>query len=117
MLALVTLPVGPTDLLTMVPKDALVLGTEEQVVWVVEPDDDDAPTQGTASRVPVGLGVSYDGWIEVRGPLEPGQLVVIEGNERLVMDFDEAGRPIPPRVTVLDRRGSTPKPPASPDDI
>jgi len=82
MFARVTLPVGQRDSVTMVPLDALVLGEDKPVVWVIT-EDPAAPNQGTAAPLPVELGVSYDDLIEVRGPLEPGQLVVVEGNERI----------------------------------
>ena len=95
MFARVTLPVGQEDAVTMVPKDALVLGADKPVVWLVT-EDPKEPNQGTAVPVPVELGVSYGELIEVRGPLQPGQQVVVEGNERIGM---------PGRQVMIQRRG------------
>ena len=81
MFARVTLPVGQIDSAVMVPKDALVLGSATPIVWVV--DTTGGGSQGSVRPVPVELGVSHEGTIEVRGNLEAGQLVVVEGNERL----------------------------------
>jgi len=82
MFARVTLPVGKKESATMVPLDAVVLGADKPVVWVVTEDPDTA-NLGTATPVPVDLGVSYDDRIEARGALKPGWLVVVEGNERI----------------------------------
>ena len=98
MFARVTLPVGGKASATMVPKDALVLGESSTTVWVVDAGPKAEPGgQGTVRPVPVELGVADDGWIEVRGPLEPGQLVVVEGNERIM-----PGQP----VRILDSIGA-----------
>ena len=82
MFARVTLPVGRTGAVTMVPKDAVVLGQDKPSVWVIS-ENVGVPNQITAVRLPVELGVSYGDLIEVHGPLKPGQLVVTEGNERI----------------------------------
>ena len=87
MLARVWLPVGRTGPATVLPKDALVLGGGNAMVFVIDPVG--APpaagsaTTGTVRPVPVSLGATIEGSVEVRGGLEPGQLVVIRGNERL----------------------------------
>jgi len=39
--------------------------------------------EGAAQSLPVELGNASDSMIEVKGPLEPGMLVVTRGNERL----------------------------------
>lgn len=75
MLARVTLPVGGQRRVTLVPKDALVLGGPKPVVFVV--------AQGMARMVTVDTGVSIGSLIEVSGNLEAGAKVVVEGNERL----------------------------------
>jgi RND family efflux transporter MFP subunit len=115
MLARVTLPVGRRDSVTMVPKDALVLGKDSRVVWVVTRDRS-TPDLATAAPLPVELGVSYDDLIEVRGALEPGQLVVVEGNERIrpgqKLAITKRSRPSagPPRVPSAASRKVPAKP-------
>jgi RND family efflux transporter MFP subunit len=89
MLARAWLPVGKTGQATVVPKDALVLGGQSPVVYVVDPDreatDAGGPDRrvGTVRPVPVSLGSTVSGSVEVRGGVEPGQIVVTRGNERL----------------------------------
>ncbi len=93
MFARVTLPVASTPQALLVPKDAVVLGGTKPVVFVMDPTPKGPPSKnptphgslpdGTARKVPVELGEAVDDLIEVRGPLKPGDLVVVEGNERL----------------------------------
>jgi RND family efflux transporter MFP subunit len=81
MYARVLLPTGESQLATLVSKDALVLGGPQPVVFVV-----DAPTdakKGKVRPVPVQVGVADGNMIQVIGGLTPGQLVVVQGNERL----------------------------------
>lgn len=80
------LPVGQTARLTIptaelrevlaVPRDALVLRGSGTAVFVIEED-------GTARRATVSTGIGQGDWIEVAGPVQPGDRVVIRGNERL----------------------------------
>lgn len=63
------------DALT-VPRDALVLRPEGQSIFVV-----DANSQ--ARQVPVTVGVGQGEDIEILGAVQPGDRVVIRGNERL----------------------------------
>lgn len=80
MICHVTLPVGRVQKVTVVPKDALVLG-DELAVYVAENGKEGA----VARKVPVELGAgSYDNLIQVSGNLQPGQSVIIRGNERLM---------------------------------
>jgi HlyD family secretion protein len=81
MLARAWLPVGKTGLATVVPKDALVLGGRAPLVYAVDASAN--ASRGTVRPVEVTLGSTVGGAVEVRGPLEPGQLVVVRGNERL----------------------------------
>lgn len=81
MLARAWLPVGARGEVTVVPKDALVLGTGTPLVYVV--DAGSATGTGTVRQVPVSLGATVAGSVEVTGGVEPGQLVVTRGNERL----------------------------------
>ena len=81
LLARAWLPVGKTGPATVVPKDALVLGSGPPAVFVVDPGG--SPQAGTVRSVPVSPGAAVAGHVEVRGDLRPGQLVVVRGNERL----------------------------------
>jgi len=116
MFARVTLPIGGKGPAKLVPKDAVVLGGPSPIVYAVAPLAKSPASQGppsvgpapdgVARQVPVQLGAAIDGWIEVRGPLQPGELVATEGNERLF--------PGQPLIVVnrdqLPRKKSTTKP-------
>jgi HlyD family secretion protein len=80
--ARVTLPVEKQEGALLVSKDALVLDGSNRQVFVIDPDPKD-PSHGTARPVPVRLGIADDSWIQVKADLEPGQVVVVQGNERL----------------------------------
>lgn len=83
----VSLPVGKREKVTVVPKDALVLGGETAAVFVVESTADPTTKKegSVARKVSVDLGAgSYDTFIQVSGDLKPGMSVVIRGNERLM---------------------------------
>ncbi len=82
MLARAWLPVGKTGLATIVPKDALVLGSGQPLVYTVEPVSGQ-PGAGTVRPVRVALGATVGGSVEIMGPIDPGSLVVTRGNERL----------------------------------
>jgi len=86
MLARAWLPVGRTGLATVVPKDALVLGGPSAMVYCVD-SASAAPggqlATGMVRPVQVAIGATIEGSVEVRGGLEPGQIVVVRGNERL----------------------------------
>ncbi|MEZ6129552.1 MAG: efflux RND transporter periplasmic adaptor subunit [Planctomycetaceae bacterium] len=92
MLARVTLPTGDEKTATMVPKDALVLGGVQPLVYVVTKGKGEE-TQVTP--MPVALGAPSGTLVEVRGELEPGKLVVVRGNERL-----RPGQPVNVMATV-----------------
>lgn len=59
-----------------VPRDALVMRREGAFVMRVAGD-------ATAERVPVEAGEAQDGFVEVAGGIQPGDLLVIRGGERL----------------------------------
>jgi RND family efflux transporter MFP subunit len=82
MFARVMLPVGQRVTGLVVPKDAIVLGGSSPVVYVVERNAADA-RHGAVRSVPVELGVASGDQIHVKGALEAGQQVVVQGNERL----------------------------------
>ncbi len=79
MLANAILPTEIRQQVTVVPKDALVLNPRETVLYVV--DENDGKMQ--ARKVRVTPGTTDGSWIEVRGDIQSGQRVVVEGNERL----------------------------------
>jgi len=98
MLAQATLPVGKAHEGLVVPKDAVVLGGAEPIVFAVVPAKPDEKSAGApaaagkgaadkpkivAMPLPVKLGMAEGGRIEVRGELKPGMKVVVQGNERL----------------------------------
>jgi RND family efflux transporter MFP subunit len=82
MLARAWLPVGRPASVTVVPKDALVLGGPSPLVFLVDPPAAGGGG-GTVRAVPVQLGTAVGGNVEVRTDLQPGWLVVVRGNERL----------------------------------
>ncbi|MEM8864338.1 MAG: efflux RND transporter periplasmic adaptor subunit [Planctomycetota bacterium] len=81
MYARVTLPVGGETVATLVPKDAVVLGGAQPIVYVIQGGERNSPA--TVAPVAVQLGVSSGSLIQATGGIRPGQLVVVEGNERL----------------------------------
>ncbi|MEX2287951.1 MAG: efflux RND transporter periplasmic adaptor subunit [Planctomycetaceae bacterium] len=88
MLARVALPVGEKQRMALVPKDALVLGGEFPVVFVVETQSG-SPQEGVAKAVRVELGAADGSLIQVKGEVKEGDRVVVRGNERL-----RSGRPV-----------------------
>jgi RND family efflux transporter MFP subunit len=97
MLAQVALAVGSPRQATLVPKDALVLGGRMPLVYVLS--EDPSGQQTIANPVPVQLGISDGSYIQVSGQLEPGQRVVVRGNERL--------RPGAAVTVISESQGST----------
>lgn len=83
MFARVTLPVGEQEAALLVPKDAIVLGGPTPMVHVVDRASEQAAT-GKTRPVPVQLGVASDELIQIRGQLKAGDVVVTQGNERLM---------------------------------
>jgi multidrug efflux pump subunit AcrA (membrane-fusion protein) len=82
MFARVILPAGEARVALVVPKDALVLGkAPTPLIYLVEPAPDGK--SGKATAVPVQIGVATDSGIQITGPFKAGQLVAVEGNERI----------------------------------
>jgi multidrug efflux pump subunit AcrA (membrane-fusion protein) len=80
MFARVTLPVGEPKPLPLVPKDAVSIGGKTPVVFVV----DSAGGKTSVRAVPVTLGVANGQWVSVgANEIKAGDVVVVEGNERL----------------------------------
>lgn len=82
MIARVTLAVGKLQPAVLVPKDALVLGGPQPLVYVVVQDP--KIKQTVAQPVAVELGVAEDSLIQISGAVKAGQQVVVQGNERLM---------------------------------
>lgn len=82
----VTVPTADVREVLAVPRDALVLRGDGIAVFIIDDDN-------KARRIRVTTGIGEGEWIEVRGPIQPGDRVVIRGNERL-----RAGQ----EVTVLE---------------
>jgi RND family efflux transporter MFP subunit len=106
MYARVLLPTGAKHLATLVSKDALVLGGPQPMVYVVEGASDNSPS-GKAVPVPVQIGVAEGGLIQVIGPLRAGQLVVVQGNERLRPGQDVAIQRTIPAMAAGDTVSQT----------
>jgi RND family efflux transporter MFP subunit len=82
MIARVALPLGEPRPSLVVPKDALVLGGASPNLMVVVPSSEKAD-QLTVASVPVRTGIASGNEIEVMGDVQPGDRVVVRGNERL----------------------------------
>ncbi|QEG37340.1 efflux RND transporter periplasmic adaptor subunit [Bythopirellula goksoeyrii] len=82
MYARAALPVAKTLQAILVPKDAVVLGGPQPIIAVIEGATSKGET-GTPVTVPVQLGTSQGNLIQVTGNVKPGQMVVVQGNERL----------------------------------
>jgi len=72
----VTIPTADVREVLAVPRDALVLRGTGTSVFVID-------NENTARRVSVAVGIGSENMIEVRGLIQPGDRVVIRGNERL----------------------------------
>ncbi|MDX1625199.1 MAG: efflux RND transporter periplasmic adaptor subunit [Wenzhouxiangellaceae bacterium] len=72
----VTIPTASARDVLAVPRDALVLRGDGVAVFVVD-------EQGKAQRMRVEPGIGSEEWIEVSGPVQAGDRVVVRGNERL----------------------------------
>jgi multidrug efflux pump subunit AcrA (membrane-fusion protein) len=73
--AIATFELGRKIKSILVPKDAIVPAGDDNLVFRVD--------QGKAFPVPVTINGYYGNDAAVKGGLEPGQQVVIRGNERL----------------------------------
>jgi HlyD family secretion protein len=89
MFARANLAVGRVANATLVSKDAVVLGGQSPVVFVSElaPGQNGGPAPGKPAKVrpvPVELGAAWEGQIQIKGDIKPGEWVVVQGNERLM---------------------------------
>ena len=87
MLAEITFSGGDAYGATIVPKDAIVNQGGRRFVYVIDENN-------AANSVPVETGAGVADWIEVRGPVRPGQRVVTRGNERLRPGQTVQGSPV-----------------------
>lgn len=87
MFARLSLPVASAPDAVVVPKDAIVLGGEKPIVYVVNatPRGENGVVGQVADTkaVPVELGLATGNSYEVRGDIKPGQWVAVRGNERI----------------------------------
>lgn len=74
---------------TVIPEDAVVLSQGGAFVWTV--------ADGKASRKRVELGVRTPGFVEAKSGVQPGDMVVVGGLDRLVDGVSVT-------ITVMDRR-------------
>jgi len=72
----VTVPTADIREVLAVPRDALVLRGDGIAVFIIDQDN-------TARRIRVTTGIGEGDWIEVQGPIQAGDRVVVRGNERL----------------------------------
>ena len=93
MLARVQLDIGLRRMALMIPKDAIITRGSKTYLFTVH--------EGKAKQVFVTTNLSKGDRVEVRGPIQEGEMVIIRGNERvrdgqpvLVVPLsDSAGRP------------------------
>ncbi len=71
----ITLKVGKARQAVVVPKDALVLRGGQEFVFVLN--------EGVATQIPISSLNHVQNEVEVKGQVNPGMFVVVEGNERL----------------------------------
>ncbi len=76
MVARVSFPIGNPSTVKLVPKDAVVTRNNANFIYIVN--------EGAAQPLPVTTGMAFEDKIQVIGPVEIGQLVVVKGNERLM---------------------------------
>jgi len=72
----VTVPTADVREVLAVPRDALVLRGDGITIFIVDQDN-------TARRIRVTTGIGEGDWIEVQGPVQEGDRIVVRGNERL----------------------------------
>lgn len=75
MSARVVFNIGRGDSITLVHKDAIITSPTGRTVFLA--------LQDKAVARAVEPGLAYGGYVEIKGDLEPGDLVIVRGNERL----------------------------------
>ncbi len=71
----VRFPVGPPQSSLMVKKDAVVTRGDKHHIFVVNDEK--------AHLIPVKKGPAYGSYVVIEGKISEGQLVIVEGNERI----------------------------------
>jgi len=82
MFARAALPTSAPQRAKLITRDALVLGGPQRIIYVVDVDPQDGK-KGKVRPVPVELGASEGNLVQITAPVQAGQLVVVQGNERL----------------------------------
>jgi RND family efflux transporter MFP subunit len=82
MLAEASLFIDRPETILLVKKDALVLGSQQISLYMV--DEDPSAETALVRPVVVEVGAAIEDWIQVRGAIAEGDRVVVEGNERLM---------------------------------
>ncbi len=105
MFARITAVFGERDNARVVPEEAIVPQAGRQyVIRLVDGPDQDTKI---AQRVEVKVGLRQPGRVEITQGLQPGEVVVTAGQQRIQKD----GMPV--RVIELNRTAATPSPPAA----
>jgi RND family efflux transporter MFP subunit len=91
MLAQVSFTAGEVYRATMVPKDAIISRGPQKLLYRVNGNN-------TVEEVAVETGAGSGGWIEVNGPVRPGDKVITRGNERLAPGMGVTATPLEYKV-------------------
>jgi RND family efflux transporter MFP subunit len=83
MLVQVSVPVGESRSVTLVPKDAVINQGASRIVYIIN-------AESMAEALPIQTGEGYGAWIEANG-IEPGTRVITRGNERIFPGQPVAG--------------------------
>jgi RND family efflux transporter MFP subunit len=87
MLAQVAFSAGEVYRATVVPKDAIISRGQQKLLYRVNGDN-------TVEELSVETGAGAGLWIEVNGPVRPGDKVITRGNERLAPGMGVNATPI-----------------------
>jgi len=108
MYARTALPVGKSQLALLVPKDAIVLGGIQPMVFTVS-EVASVGDEGKVQAVTVELGVAQGDWIQILGAIESGEFVVVQGNERLRPEAQVKLLDVIPELPIHDPLSTTGK--------
>ena len=109
MFATLSLPIRTKESALAVPKKAVILESERELVFVFK--------EGRAIRTPVTLGLSEGDWVEITSGLSPGDLVITVGQESLRdgAAVRLAGRPEEPGIDPKEPSETTERQPTAGD--
>jgi len=91
MLAQVSFAAGEVYRATVVPKDAVISRGQQKVLYRVNGNN-------TVEEVAIETGAGAGVWIEVNGPIRPGDRVITRGNERLAPGMGVSATPLEYKV-------------------